>query len=216
MVISTIYVHQTAVHTIQQDKYKMPNDSRRAQYTYICRAICSLIRFAMIFPRPLFFSHTLLRFFSPISIARLSATLCMSIGCRLGDQSIKHGHSIDKEKKKEKNENGIFRARAFLIINFTHHRSKTASHTHVKINDAFSYILLFIFVYTFTLLTQRWGGVRWWELDDESKTYCRMFYFTSSLLAWTTIEVYVEWLLLLRKKNASHWLSIFCHYSIAM
>ena len=38
------------------------------------------------------------------------------------------------------NANGTFRARAFLIINFTHHRSKTASRTHVKMNDVFLHV----------------------------------------------------------------------------
>ncbi len=133
-------------------------------YIYIKRAICLLIRFSMIFPR-LFFSHTFLRFFLPsLSSVWVLLCICLSI-VDSSDQSIKHGHSIDKRERK-KNENGIFGARTFLIISFTHHRLKTASHTHIKINDVFSFIFIVyvsIYIYIFNNKT-RWSQVmriRW-------------------------------------------------------
>jgi len=118
-------------------------------YIYIKRAICLLIRFSMIFPR-LFFSYVSSFFLPSLSSVWVLLCICLSI-VDSSDQSIKHGHSIDKRERK-KNENGIFRARTFLIISFTHHRLKTASHTHIKINDVFSFIFIvyvYIYIYIF-------------------------------------------------------------------
>lgn len=81
------------------------------------------------------------------SLLSVWVLLCLCLAfVSSSDQSIRHGHSMDREERK--NENGICRARAFFIINFTHHQLKTALHIHIKKNDGFfSFFLLFMFAH---------------------------------------------------------------------